>query len=43
MFLSEEEIINAVLSFDGDKVTEVTKKALKQGQDVAKKLLKVTA
>jgi len=34
--LSEEEIVNAVLSFDGDKVTEVTKKALKQGQDPVK-------
>jgi corrinoid protein of di/trimethylamine methyltransferase len=34
--LSEEEIVNAVLSFDGDKVTEVTKKALNQGQDPIK-------
>ena len=34
--MSEEEIVNAVLSFDGDKVTEVTKKALKQGQDPVK-------
>ena len=34
--LSEEEIVNAVLSFDGDKVTEVTKKALKEGQDPVK-------
>jgi corrinoid protein of di/trimethylamine methyltransferase len=34
--LSEEEIINAVLSFDADKVTEATKKALKQGQDPVK-------
>jgi corrinoid protein of di/trimethylamine methyltransferase len=34
--LSEEEIVNAVLSFDGDKVTETTKKALKQGQDPTK-------
>jgi corrinoid protein of di/trimethylamine methyltransferase len=34
--LSEEEIVNAVLSFDGDKVTETTKKALKQGQDPVK-------
>jgi corrinoid protein of di/trimethylamine methyltransferase len=34
--LSEEEIVNAVLSFDGDKVTEATKKALKQGQDPVK-------
>ena len=31
--MSEEEIVNAVLSFDADKVTEATKKALKQGQD----------
>jgi corrinoid protein of di/trimethylamine methyltransferase len=31
--LSEEEIVNAVLTFDGDKVTEVTKKALKEGRD----------
>ena len=36
MFLSEEEIVNAVLTFDGDKVTEATKKALKQGQDPVK-------
>ncbi|HXX73389.1 MAG TPA: corrinoid protein [Candidatus Acidoferrales bacterium] len=34
--MSEEEIVNAVLSFDGDKVTEATKKALKQGQDPVK-------
>jgi corrinoid protein of di/trimethylamine methyltransferase len=34
--LSEEEIVNAVLSFDGDKVTEATKKGLKQGQDPVK-------
>ncbi|HXX72733.1 MAG TPA: cobalamin-dependent protein [Candidatus Acidoferrales bacterium] len=34
--MSEEEIVNAVLSFDGDKVTETTKKALKQGQDPVK-------
>jgi len=34
--LSEEEIVNAVLTFDGDKVTEATKKALKQGQDPVK-------
>jgi len=40
--LSEEEIINAVLSFDGDKVTEVTKKALKQGQDPVKVLDELT-
>ena len=42
MFLSEEEIINAVLSFDGDKITEVTKKALKQGQDPVKVLDELT-
>jgi corrinoid protein of di/trimethylamine methyltransferase len=40
--LSEEEIVNAVLSFDGDKVTEVTKKALKQGQDPVKVLDELT-
>jgi corrinoid protein of di/trimethylamine methyltransferase len=40
--LSEEEITNAVLSFDGDKVTEVTKKALKQGQDPVKVLDELT-
>lgn len=34
--MSEEEIINAVLSFDADKVTEATKKALKQSQDPVK-------
>jgi len=34
--MSEEEIVNAVLSFDGDKVTEATKKALKQGKDPVK-------
>ncbi len=34
--MSEEEIVNAVLSFDGDKVTEATKKALNQGQDPIK-------
>jgi corrinoid protein of di/trimethylamine methyltransferase len=34
--LSEEEIVNAVLTFDGDKVTEVTKKALKEGRDPVK-------
>jgi corrinoid protein of di/trimethylamine methyltransferase len=34
--LSEEEIVNAVLSFDGEKVTESTKKALKQGIDPVK-------
>jgi corrinoid protein of di/trimethylamine methyltransferase len=34
--LSEEEIVNAVLSFDGDKVTEATKRALKEGQDPVK-------
>ena len=34
--MSEEEIVNAVLTFDGDKVTEATKKALKQGQDPVK-------
>jgi corrinoid protein of di/trimethylamine methyltransferase len=34
--LSEEEIVNAVLTFDGDKVTETTKKALKQGEDPVK-------
>jgi len=34
--LSEEEIVNAVLSFDGEKVTEVVKKALKQGTDPVK-------
>jgi len=34
--LSEEEIVNAVLSFDGDKVTEATRKALSQGQDPVK-------
>jgi corrinoid protein of di/trimethylamine methyltransferase len=31
--LSEEEIVSSVLTFDGDKVTEAVKKALKQGQD----------
>jgi len=40
--LSEEEITNAVLSFDGDKVTEVTRKALKQGQDPVKVLDELT-
>ena len=40
--MSEEEIVNAVLSFDGDKVTEVTKKALKQGQDPVKVLDELT-
>jgi corrinoid protein of di/trimethylamine methyltransferase len=40
--LSEEEIVNAVLSFDGDKITEVTKKALKQGQDPTKILDELT-
>lgn len=34
--MSEEEIINAVLSFDAEKVTETTKKALNQGQDPVK-------
>jgi len=34
--LSEEEIVDAVLSFDGDKVAEATKKALNQGQDPIK-------
>ena len=34
--MSEEEIVNAVLTFDGDKVTEVTKKALKEGRDPVK-------
>ena len=33
MFLSEEEIVNSVLSFDGDKVTATVKKALKEGED----------
>jgi corrinoid protein of di/trimethylamine methyltransferase len=40
--LSEEEIVNAVLSFDGDKVTEATKKALKQGRDPVKVLDELT-
>ena len=40
--MSEEEITNAVLSFDGDKVTEVTKKALKEGQDPVKVLDELT-
>ena len=40
--MSEEEIVNSVLSFDGDKVTEATKKALKQGQDPAKILDELT-
>jgi corrinoid protein of di/trimethylamine methyltransferase len=31
--LSEEEIVSAVLTFDGDKVTEVTRKALREGRD----------
>ena len=30
LFLSDEEIVNVVLSFDADKVTEATKKALKK-------------
>jgi dimethylamine corrinoid protein len=34
--LSEEEIVNAVLSFDEDRVTEATRKALSQGQDPTK-------
>ena len=34
--MSEEEIVNAVLSFDGDRVTETVKKALKEGQDPVK-------
>jgi corrinoid protein of di/trimethylamine methyltransferase len=34
--LSEQEIINAVLSFDEDKVIEATKSALNQGQDPVK-------
>ena len=34
--MSEEEIVTAVLSFDGDKVQEATKKALKQGEDPVK-------
>lgn len=34
--MSEEEIETAVLSFDGDKVQEATKKALKQGEDPVK-------
>jgi hypothetical protein len=28
--LSDEEIVNAVLSFDADKATEATKKTLKK-------------
>jgi corrinoid protein of di/trimethylamine methyltransferase len=40
--LSEEEIVDAVLSFDGDKITEATKKALKQGQDPVKVLDELT-
>ena len=55
MLLSEEEFINAVLSFDGGRVTEVTDEWVKEiGGDgyaenameavnVAKKLLKVAA
>jgi corrinoid protein of di/trimethylamine methyltransferase len=34
--LPEEDIVNAVLSFDADKITEATKKALKEGQDPVK-------
>jgi len=34
--LSEEEIVNAVLSFDGDKVNAAVKKALKEGRDPVK-------
>ena len=33
LLLSEEEIVSAVLTFDGDKVTEVTRKALREGRD----------
>ena len=40
--MSEEEIVDAVLSFDGDKITEATKKALKQGQDPVKVLDELT-
>ena len=36
MFLSDEEIVSAVLSFDGDKVTATVKKALKEGKDPVK-------
>ena len=34
--MSEEEIVNAVLSFDGDKVNAAVKKALKEGRDPVK-------
>ena len=34
--LSEQEIVNAVLSFDEDKITEATRNALNKGQDPIK-------
>jgi corrinoid protein of di/trimethylamine methyltransferase len=40
--LPEEEIVDAVLSFDADRVTEATKKALKDGQDPVKVLDELT-
>ena len=36
MFLADDDILQAVLSFDADRVTEATKKALKEGQDPVK-------
>lgn len=34
--MAEDDILNAVLSFDADKTTEATKKALKEGRDPVK-------
>jgi corrinoid protein of di/trimethylamine methyltransferase len=36
LFLADDDILQAVLSFDADRVTEATKKALKEGQDPVK-------
>jgi len=36
MWLSEEEIVAAVLSFDGDQITQATMSALRQGRDPVK-------
>lgn len=34
--MAEDDILNAVLSFDPDKITETTREALKEGQDPVK-------
>ena len=42
MVLADDDILDAVLSFDGDRVTEATRRALREGEDPVKVVDRLT-